>query len=278
MEIIEQLKQYQSNQFSPAVFHPIGLLRCKHFYRYETPRQAVFAKNQGVIELNENCNFEAALADLAGFDRIWVIYEFHLNATWNVKVRPPVAPPGRKIGVFATRSPHRPNRIGMSAVELIGIKGRKLFIQNFDMLDQTPVLDIKPYIPKADSFPDSACGWLDTVTAESCQLEFSPLFQQQQKFLQALGGPDLENFCHVQLTLEPTNTQRKRLTQSADHPDCWRIGFRTWQVEFCFDSQKRIVFIHRILSNYPPEELLEGMPDPYQDKDLHRNFLKGTFV
>ena len=104
-------------------------------------------------------NFEAALEDLSGFERIWVIFKFHLNETWNPKVSPPViSPAGRKVGVFASRSPHRPNPIGMSCVELTGVEKRRIYIRNFDMLDGTPVFDIKPYIPAVDAFPGSAAG------------------------------------------------------------------------------------------------------------------------
>ncbi len=90
-------------------FKPIGYVRCAQKYRYEAPRQAVFADNEGIIRLNPDNNFEQALRDLDGFDRLWVIYCFHLNRDWKLLVRPPVAGNKEKISVFATRSPHQPN-------------------------------------------------------------------------------------------------------------------------------------------------------------------------
>ena len=104
-------------------------------------------------------NFDQALADLEGFSHIWVIYWMHLNQGWNPTVVPPRGPKTRR-GLFATRAPHRPNSIGLSAVRLKKIEGRTLYVEGHDMLDATPVLDIKPYIPFTDAHPDATSGWL----------------------------------------------------------------------------------------------------------------------
>jgi tRNA-Thr(GGU) m(6)t(6)A37 methyltransferase TsaA len=104
--------------------------------------------------LERNRNFEQALKDLEGFERIWVIYLFHLNDSWKPMVTPP-RNKGKKVGVFASRSPHRPNGIGLSCVTLNRIEGLNIYISNSDILDGSPVLDIKPYLPWSDSFPDS---------------------------------------------------------------------------------------------------------------------------
>jgi len=140
---------------SEIIFNPIGIVKSGAVGRYETPHQGILAGNSvSIIELNKNNNFEQALTDLIGFERIWVIYNFHLNTSW----KPMVSPPRllKKIGVFATRSPHRPNHIGMSCVKLEKIEGLKIYISESDILDGSPVLDIKPYLPYADSFPNSS--------------------------------------------------------------------------------------------------------------------------
>jgi tRNA-Thr(GGU) m(6)t(6)A37 methyltransferase TsaA len=142
---------------------PVAFVRCQSYYRYETPRQPEFSNIPAVIEFQKGQNFETALADLKGFERIWVIFVFHLNCRWSPKVRPPLSPNGAKYGLYATRSPHRPNRIGMSCVKLLDVDGTRLTIENSDMLDGTPVLDVKPYIPEVDSFPDSAAEWRDQL-------------------------------------------------------------------------------------------------------------------
>ena len=86
----------------------------------------------------------------------------HLNQGWNPLVKPP-RDKDNKHGVFATRAPHRPNSLGLSVVQLLSVKGRVLSIGNHDMLDGTPVLDIKPYIAESDVMPDANAGWLDKL-------------------------------------------------------------------------------------------------------------------
>lgn len=253
-------------------FEPVAVYRCPRIYRYEAPRQGVFAGgNSGVIEFAANRNFEEALRDLAGFDRIWVIFEFHLNATWRPKVRPPVAPKGRRIGVFATRSPHRPNRIGLSCVELEAVDGLRLRVRGCDLLDRTPVLDVKPYIPRADAFPDSRTGWLETVSPEEWEVRFTPEALADFDFIAAASGLDLAGFCRIQLGIDPLSPERKRLSEEPD--GCHAIGCRTWKVRFTADGGNRRIRVLGAASHYTAEELLPGTPDPYGDKELHRAFL-----
>ena len=251
---------------------PIGVFHCGERYRYETPRQGVFADNEGVIELVPGLGYEEAAADLVGFARIWVLFVFHLNETWNIRVRPPVVPPGRhKIGVFATRSPHRPNRIGMSCVELVSVAGNRIRIRNFDLLDRTPVVDIKPYIPRADAFPGSAAGWLDEAKAEGFKVGFTPAAAHAMELLAACGGPDLERFCRVQLVHAPLDHARKRLYPAGE--GVWEIGFRTWRIRFCVEADPRLVRVLGVRSNYTADELAPDAPDPYGDKTVHRAWL-----
>ena len=117
-------------------FQPIGVVHSDCRYRYEAPRQGVFASGEGEIEIFSEFAGDA-IADLAGFERIWVIFCFHLNCgkEWKAKVRPPLPVGGPCRSVFATRSPHRVNPIGLSCVELTGISGRKLLIRSMDIFD-----------------------------------------------------------------------------------------------------------------------------------------------
>lgn len=133
---------------------PIGVLRCDRDSKFLAPSQPQAA--HGVIELDEG--LEPALDDLEGFSRIWLIWWFHKNQTWRPKVLPPQGRTGRK-GVFATRSPHRPCPLGLSAVPLLKVQGRTVHIGEHDLVDGTPILDIKPYIPRFDAFPDERSGW-----------------------------------------------------------------------------------------------------------------------
>lgn len=135
-------------------FKPIGVIRTIFNEKRALPRQAVLATNfLSRIELSADLytNPSHSLEGLEEFSHIWIIYHFHKNAT-HAKAK--VAPPrldGRRIGVFSSRSPHRPNPIGLSLVELDHIEDRFIFFKGTDMVDGTPVLDIKPYIPHYDS-------------------------------------------------------------------------------------------------------------------------------
>lgn len=246
---------------------PIGIYHSAQKYRFETPRQSVFIHNSGVISLNPGMNYETALEDLEGFDRIWIIFQFHLNSNWKPKVRPPVAPGKERIGVFATRSPHRPNPIGLSCVKLEKVDRLNIFVRDCDLLDGSPVFDIKPYIPAADSFPDAGTGWLNRVVpAEEYHVKFSPQAYEKICFLKEHGF-DAETFCMLQLGTDPLNPERKRLFQTADG---WEIGYRTWRISFTVEGNS--VEICGIRSNYQEQELDAGTEDKYQDKWLHRKY------
>src|ERR1700760_4597145 len=96
-------------------FDPIGYFLSEQKEKYEVPRQPGMISNEGIIRLNPHHDFEQALEGLDGFDRIWILFHFHQNTTWKPKVLPPRGE--KKQGIFATRSPHRPNFIGLSCVE-----------------------------------------------------------------------------------------------------------------------------------------------------------------
>jgi len=141
----------------------IGVVKSSYRERFATPRQPTLEQAETAeIHLNSHLNFEQALLNLDGFSHIWVIYWMHLNSGWNPTVIPPRGPKKRR-GLFSTRAPHRPNSIGISAVRLNSIQGRILTIEGHDMLDGTPVLDIKPYIPYADCITGAESGWLQEV-------------------------------------------------------------------------------------------------------------------
>jgi len=139
----------------------IGVVHSSYRERFATPRQATLDSPQPAqIHLNGGLNFDQAVHDLDSFSHIWVVYWMHLNQGWNPTVIPPRGPKVRR-GLFSTRAPHRPNSIGLSVVRLEKVVGRVLHINGHDMLDGTPVLDIKPYIPYADAIADANSGWLD---------------------------------------------------------------------------------------------------------------------
>lgn len=163
---------------------PIGVVRTPFQRFYDTPRQPAVGElvDESFVELFAGKNYEQAVEDLEGCERIWLVVHFHRATTWKPKVLPPR---GRsKRGVFATRSPHRPNPIGITCCELLQVRGRILTIRGTDLLDNTPVLDIKPYLSYADSFPESAVAWVDALeekaySVEEPQLEHLPVDVRQ---------------------------------------------------------------------------------------------------
>jgi len=138
-------------------FKPIGVLHTEFNEKANVPIQPIFSKSKGTVELFPE--FVQGLKDLEGFSHIILIYYFHESKGFDLEVKPFLD--DKKRGVFATRSPKRPNQIGMSIVELEKIKENILYIKGADIIDKTPLLDIKPYIKDFDLVKESKQGWID---------------------------------------------------------------------------------------------------------------------
>jgi len=249
-------------------FKPIGFVEAAQQYKYQQPRQGEFARNEGKVILEAGHNYEQGLEDLAGFDKIWLIYQFHQNEGWRPKVDPPVCPDGKKKGIFSTRSPYRPNSIGLSCVDLISIRGRTLTIANFDLLDGTPVLDIKPYIFHYDSYPEASSGWVPRDLPKENLILFSTQAESEAKWILENGGPDLFDLARVQLSIDPMNEKRKRVSRHENSKAV--LAYRTWRLIFHFREESEEVEILSIGSGYSLSDLEPGASDKYEDKDLHR--------
>jgi tRNA-Thr(GGU) m(6)t(6)A37 methyltransferase TsaA len=137
---------------------PIGLIHSPFVEPTGTPVQSSLAGDvEGTVEVF--AGFAPALQDIEGFERIWLLYWFDRTAPFQARVTPFLDSEAH--GLFATRAPCRPNPIGLSAVRLLRREGRRLHIAGVDILDQTPLLDIKPYAPAFDHFKVQRGGWLD---------------------------------------------------------------------------------------------------------------------
>lgn len=136
---------------------PIGIIRTPFAEIKGTPVQPSASRGTiGRIELNED--LVAGLSDLDGFSHLILIYHFDRSSGYNLEVLPFMDTQPR--GLFATRAPKRPNPIGLSVVKLLRIEGSVLHIENIDVLDGTPLLDIKPYVPQLDQAPEVRIGWM----------------------------------------------------------------------------------------------------------------------
>lgn len=140
--------------------HSIGIIYSPHKSPKETPIQPVYAQGiKGQVEIFPE--YMEGLCDLEGFSHIYLLYYFHKASSEKLTVKPFLEDSTH--GVFTTRAPSRPNHIGFSLVKLTKIEENILHIEDIDVLDQTPLLDIKPYISRFDSRENVRCGWQDNI-------------------------------------------------------------------------------------------------------------------
>jgi len=157
-----------------VTYRPIGVIHSPYTERHGMPIQASFAEGAaGTVEVQSE--YAAGLQDLQGFSHIVLIYHFHLSKGYALRVQPFLE--DSEHGVFATRAPRRPNPIGISVVRLERVEGYVLHVSGVDVVDGTPLLDIKPYVPRFDDRSDARSGWLegriDVQRAQSADQRFS---------------------------------------------------------------------------------------------------------
>ncbi len=224
---------------------PIGYFSSKQSERYALPRQpGAGIENCGLVTLEKQRNFEQALEDLKGFDRIWLIYQLHRNSNWKPKVMPPRGE--KKRGLFATRSPHRPNPIGLSCVELIKVEGLHIWIGNHDLLDGSPILDIKPYIAYSDSFPDASQGWLEELEEpRDWEIEFSLVARKQ---IETIKASYLEELIISSLKKNPLPNRHNRIKKRANEANSYELAIKEWRVDY--EIKNTTIFIKELRCGY----------------------------
>ena len=243
---------------------PIGIAHTPLRSKAEAARQPRAARGgesgDGTIELYAGRGFEHALEDLAGWEMIWVVFWFHLNANWRPKVLPPRSTTGRK-GVFATRAPHRPNAIGLSAVRLERIEGLTLFVRDVDLLDGTPVLDLKPYVPYTDAHPAARSGWLDDAACAmrgeapadpvvAYAVTFDELAAAQADWIEQRTGLDIRARITATLALGPEPHPYRRIRRDGA---AFRLAVKEWRVRFWVAG--RAMRVVSLASGYRPAQL-----------------------
>jgi tRNA-Thr(GGU) m(6)t(6)A37 methyltransferase TsaA len=233
---------------SRLVLGPIGFVRNALATKVEAARQPRAAEGAPArIELLPGRNFEHALEDLGRWQWIWVIFWFHHNAGWRPKVLPPRSNTGRK-GVFATRSPHRPNPLGLSVVRLERVEGLTLHILDADMLDGTPVLDLKPYVAYTDAHPHAGNGWLDDAQpapgigggqpadpVRAYDVHLDPLAMEQARWIETHTGLAIEERIRSTLELGPAPHPYRRIRRVDDG---MQLAVKEWRVRFSVEGRE----------------------------------------
>lgn len=183
----------------PTEWTPIARIRTPFSGKFGVPRQSGLAACPGTVVFEPAYRSRDALRGLEGFSHIWLLWLFDRaeREDWSPTVRPPRLGGNRRMGVFATRSPFRPNAIGLSCVALTGIEdtaeGPVLQVSGADMVDGTPILDIKPYLPYCDSRPDARGGWTESLDSAPLAVDFPPALlekippEQRQGLVEALA-------------------------------------------------------------------------------------------
>ena len=261
-----------TKELEKLLLKPIGVAHTSMRLKFDAPHQPKPSPNdRNIIELYRGSNFDRALQDLQGFDRIWVVWWFHRNDGWRPQVLPPRGNLKRR-GVFATRSPYRPNPIGLTSTPLYEVKGLKLTVGSLDLIDGTPILDIKPYIASVDSFPEARDGWLAEVEAElksppRFSLSFSSLAREQLSWLKEEWKIDfLERAVQI-LERDPHPHRTRRITRSAGR---FRMGCGAWRLFFSVQSDT--VLIEEIQCGYPKRLLHQDNSEQVPDREAQLAF------
>jgi tRNA-Thr(GGU) m(6)t(6)A37 methyltransferase TsaA len=211
---------------------PIGLVHSCFKEKFAIPRQPALAPAaKGEIEFFPPYNDPLAIEGLEDVSHLWINFIFHQampktidnKSEVRLRVRPPRLGGNKKIGVFATRATHRPNPIGLSVVKLDGVKNGRLQISGIDLLDGTPIIDIKPYVPYADALPDAING-IASNSPELSQVEFnSEALIAAEVHEKRLGQP-VKELIEQMLAQDPKPAYQK--------PDPERIyGVKIWDLE-----------------------------------------------
>lgn len=206
--------------------------------------QGVLSEVDGYIELTKGFNYEQGLKDLEGFEYLWILFIFHLNSNWKPLTNPPYSDGKGKKGVFATRSPYRPNPVGISCVRLDRVDANRVYISGSDLLNNTPIIDIKPYIADYDSFPNARRGWLDNVVKEVFAIIYEDSAAAKTAYLKR-HGVDLRGVISSQLSHNPNDQTRNKYVKGDDG---LILRFKSWRV--LFSVTDKTVIVKDIRSGY----------------------------
>ncbi len=225
----------------------IGVIQSCYPDKFGTPRQpGLVPTSLAKLKINREWQPEQALQGLEGFSHIWIVFQFHKNSNlrYHAKVHPPRMQ-GESIGVFATRSPHRPNPLGLSLVKLEKIEFDTLFLSGVDLVDGTPVYDIKPYIARVESIPQALGGWSDQASTKLLEIRWSEEhLNQVSQWSKSINQPGLKQLIEDTLCLDP----RPQVYKEGEVPyrETHAVRFYNGDVHFCF-PETGVVRIEKII-------------------------------
>lgn len=223
-----------ASALSSFSFEPIAFVESPYKEKFGTPRQpGLVEESRGAIVLRDGINPDA-LDGLSEYSHAWAIFVFHENQavregrrSVKTKVHPPRLE-GKAVGVFSTRSPHRPNAIGLSLLRIERIEGRRLLVGGLDLIDGTPILDIKPYLPTIEALPEAHEGWSADLASKSVDVQWS------EKALMDLHGSDTAKAAIekiLELDIRPV-AYRGSHENPDPYTDVYGFRYEDWNVVF----------------------------------------------
>lgn len=213
---------------------PIAYIHTEFSEKFGVPRQSGLAGSLcGTVVFEPEYRSPEALRGLDGFSHLWLIWGFSANrhGEWQPTVRPPRLGGNERMGVFATRSPYRPNPLGLSCVEIerIDMDAATIYVRGADLMDGTPIYDIKPYIRYADSRPDAVCGYVDSLVERHLEVVFAG------SVASVIKDPDVREALVQTLSLDP------RPSYHNDPSREYGLSFAGFNVRFKVDGERLIV-------------------------------------
>ncbi|NWO06129.1 MAG: tRNA (N6-threonylcarbamoyladenosine(37)-N6)-methyltransferase TrmO [Alteromonadaceae bacterium] len=228
---------------------PIAITHSCFKDKFGVPRQPGLTRHaHAELVIEPPFDREDAFRGLESASHLWLTFQFHeaVRAEWRPVVRPPRLGGNKKIGVFASRSPFRPNSLGLSVVRNNGLARRAdgrlvLRIADHDLIDNTPILDIKPYLPFADALPEASLGWAESAPTDALEVVFSDEAEAQLSALPKDQYPDFRALIHDVVSFDP----RPSFRRGRDEDRTYGVSLYDKNVRFRFitDDERRWVFV-----------------------------------
>lgn len=241
-------------------FTPIGIIHSCFREKFGIPRQAgLVPAARATLELLPPYDPPTAVRGLEGFSHLWLLFVFHgvPPGHWHPTVRPPRLGGRQRLGVFATRSPFRPNPIGLSVVKLERVaieQGRvTLHLSGVDLLDGTPVLDLKPYLPYADRIPTATSGFAPDAPDTTLAVDFSPA---AATFCAKPSNGELRELI-TQILQQDPRPAYERTNSTAQH-----YGMRVYDYDVHWEIRQNTAYVTEI--RLGPESVVAGQSGPTQ--------------